>query len=220
MSEASKKLPDEKRIYCNRCKNWTNHIIKGEHSKQFYEEEYGRLIFWEEVVYRLWICAGCDQGTMEYCFTMDSMVGQNNEQIYDSTYYPPRKQQHIQLKKFRKLPQKLTGLYKESVEAYNNELLILCAAGLRALIEGICVDKNIAGKNLQSRIDAMTSIFPKNIVESLHSFRFMGNEALHELNPPEKKNLNLAIEVSEDLMNYIYELDYKASQLKADKKPT
>lgn len=56
-----------------------------------------------------------------------------------------------------------------------------------------------------------------NIVESLHGFRFMGNEALHELNPPEKKNLNVAIEVSEDLMNYLYELDYKASQLTKEK---
>ncbi len=146
------------------------------------------------------------------------MIDQNGKQIYDSTYYPSRKQQHIQLKRFRKLPQKLAGLYKESVEAYNNKLLILCAAGLRALIEGICVDKNIAGKNLETKIDAMIFILPQNIVENLHSFRFMGNEALHELNPPDKKNLHLAIEVSEDLMNYLYELDYKASQLKKEKK--
>lgn len=216
MPENSRNLPDKKRIYCNRCKNSTNHILKGEHCRRFYTEENGRLLYWEDIVYRFWVCGGCDQGTLESCYTMDNMVDQNDNQIYDSTYYPSRKQTHIPLKRFRKLPKKLAGLYQESIAAYNNNLLILCSAGLRALIEGICVDKNISGRNLESKIDAMISILPKNIVENLHSFRFIGNEALHELNPPDKKNLHLAIEVSEDLMNFLYELDYKASQLKKE----
>ncbi|CCK81146.1 DUF4145 domain-containing protein [Desulfobacula toluolica] len=216
MSEKSRNLPDKKRIYCNSCENETNHILKGEHSSRFYEEDDGRLLYWEDIIYRFWICAGCDQGTLEYCYTMDNMVDQYDNQIYDYTYHPSRKQQHIPLKSFRNLPKKLNGLYKESIDAYNNKLLILCAGGLRALIEGICVDKKISGSNLLKKIDALTSILPKNIVENLHSFRFMGNEALHELNPPNRRNLKLAIEVSEDLMNFLYELDYKASQLKKE----
>lgn len=41
----------------------------------------------------------------------------------------------------------------------------------------------------------------------------MGNEAVHELGAPERNTLSLAIEVSEDLLNFLYELDYKASRL-------
>ena len=219
MPESPEDLPREKRIYCNRCKNSTNHSVKGEHCSQSHVEENGRLLFWEEMGYRLWICSGCDEGTLESCYTNDSYRDGNGDLVYDLEYFPPRKQGYIPLKKFRKLPRTLAGLYGESVEAYNNKLLILCAGGLRALIEGICVDKEITGDNLASKIDAMTSILPKNIVENLHNFRFMGNKALHELNPPDRKDLRIAIEVSEDLMNYIYDLDYKASLLrKSDKK--
>ena len=42
----------------------------------------------------------------------------------------------------------------------------------------------------------------------------MGNDAVHELTPPERKELKIAIEVSEDLLNILYELDYKASLLR------
>jgi len=174
-------------------------------------------LYWEEEVNRLWICAGCDQGTLEVCYTIGGMVDHNGDNVYESTYYPKRKRQYIQPKRYKKIPDKLGVLYIETVEAYNNKLFILCAAGLRALIEGICVDKKITGKNLASKIDSMTTILPKNIVTNLHSFRFMGNEALHELNPPKKNDLFLAIEVCEDLMNFIYELDYKTSQLNIKK---
>ena len=57
-------------------------------------------------------------------------------------------------------------------------------------------------------------IFRKNIVTGLHGFRFIGNTALHRLNPPKKDDLRLAIEVSEDILNFLYELDYKASRLR------
>ena len=43
----------------------------------------------------------------------------------------------------------------------------------------------------------------------------MGNKAMHELEPPSRDDLKLAIEVIEDLMNFLYELDYKASKLAA-----
>ena len=38
---------------------------------------------------------------------------------------------------------KLRKIYREVVSAYNNEIYSLCAAGLRSIIEGICVERNI-----------------------------------------------------------------------------
>jgi hypothetical protein len=38
-----------------------------------------------------------------------------------------------------------SALYEEAITCYNEKVLILCAAGLRALLEGICQDKRIKG---------------------------------------------------------------------------
>jgi hypothetical protein len=81
------------------------------------------------------------------------------------------------------------------------------------VIEGICADKGVKGANLEKRINGLEAHLPKTIVANLHSFRFMGNEALHELAAPKRTDLKVAIEVSEDLLNFLYELDYKASLL-------
>lgn len=208
----------KKKIYCNFCKRTTNHILIGEHSNRDYEEQEGQIVFWEEDRSILWICAGCESGTLEKGYTYDSMTDSNGKQIYDSTYHPARKYQHLKFKHFLKLPIKLKRLYMQTIKAYNYKMSILCAGGLRALVEGICVDKQITGKTLKNKIDNMVTILPENIVKNLHGFRFMGNVALHQLEPPDRKILGTAIEVSEDLMNYLYELDYKASKLAREKK--
>ena len=64
----------------------------------------------------------------------------------------------------------------------------------------------------------MVSILPENIVSNLHSIRFIGNEAAHELASPAKDDLRIAIEICEDLLNYLYELDYKARHLSVSRK--
>jgi hypothetical protein len=50
-------------------------------------------------------------------------------------------------------------------------------------------------------------------VANLANFQFLGNQALHELKEPDKQDLALAIEVVEDILNVVYELDYKSARL-------
>lgn len=206
--------PRRKRIYCNRCKLETNHFAHCSYSRRDAEEDG----YWEEMTYALWACAGCDAGTLETAMTSVALRD-GEEQIYDITFFPPRASADLPHKIFRKLPRPLRSIYRETVDAYNQQLNLLCAGGLRALIEGICGDKGIKGKNLEARIDGLTGLLPKNIVDHLHAFRFIGNEALHELAIPKRPDLRMAIEVSEDLLNFLYELDYKASQLPKKQKP-
>jgi hypothetical protein len=101
-------------------------------------------------------------------------------------------------------------LYVEVVNAQNSNLNVLCAIGLRALIEGVCADKKIQGQNLDEKVEAMAALLPANIVKNLHGFRFMGNRAAHELSAPNSGELNVAIDLFEDILNYLYDLDYKA----------
>ncbi|MFQ5894396.1 MAG: DUF4145 domain-containing protein [Nitrospinota bacterium] len=120
-------------------------------------------------------------------------------------------------KRFKALPEKLFSIYREIIHAYNGSLNVLCAAGARALLEGICEDKGISGKNIEEKVEGLKRLLPANIVDDLHGFRFIGNRALHELEAPSREDLGLAIEIIEDLLNFIYELDYKASRLAAKK---
>lgn len=142
-------------------------------------------------------------------------LGENekDEKGYASVFHPKRQQAERPRKLFVKLPEKLEQIYDEVIQAYNADLPILCAGGLRTLMEGICADKGIQERTLEKKIDGLASILPQNIVSNLHGFRFIGNRALHEIEAPDRIDLEYALDVAEDLLNYLYELDYRASIL-------
>jgi Domain of unknown function (DUF4145) len=181
------------RIYCNLCQRQTNHNLVASHP---YDNRIDGEGFEEYGEFRLCCCAGCDNCTMEDHYTADYMYSQDSEgsQDYASIYYPKPAVGHRPKKQFHKLPKKLAKLYDEVISAHNDKLHILCAAGLRSLIEGICADKSITGRNLENKIDHMTAVLPANIVENLHAFRFIGNDAVHELEAPPEYAPGVAID--------------------------
>jgi Domain of unknown function (DUF4145) len=197
-------------IYCNACKHHTRHILV---ASQKYNDspglEEGGPETWGE--YRLWACAGCDTCTMENYYSTSFMLSDEGDEIYESIYYPTRASSNRPSKHFMNLPAKLGTLYSEVVKSKNEGLYLLCAAGLRSLLEGVCADKGIDGRNLEKKIDAMKSLLPESIVKNLHGFRFIGNRAVHELEAPKGYELNIAIDVIEDILNFLYALDYKAN---------
>lgn len=208
-----------RKMYCNTCKGETHHELKSVHSRAYqYVAGEGTpmeaVMFWEEYRYRFWICRGCDTATLEEAYTDEATVDHNFEQVWESTLHPKRARRDWPVKRFRQLDEKLASIYREVIESFNAELSILCAVGLRALLEGVCADKGATGRHLVEKINELEEHLPSNIVESLHSFRFMGNEAAHELQAARQGDLRLAIEVMEDLLNYLYELDYKARTLR------
>jgi hypothetical protein len=202
------------RIYCNWCKRETNHELKGEHRVVYDPEALG-----ETFIYRLWICMGCEHALLQEEYYNNI----STEEFPEFEYFPERSENALVPKPYSKLKPALAAIYQEAVTCYNGKALILCAAGLRALLEGICQDKRIKGKNLKTKIEGLQAHLPnKNIIRNLHHFRFMGNDAVHELAAPKATEVALAIGVIEDLMNFFYELDYKAAQLREmrrNKKP-
>jgi hypothetical protein len=135
-----------------------------------------------------------------------------------SEFYPSRERHRVTVNSYRRLPKELAAIYQEVISSFNHELNLLCAVGLRALLEGVCQDKGIKGQNLKQRIEGLKTLLPENIVDGLHGFRFLGNEAVHELEAPNQYRLKLYIDVVEDLLNYLYELEYKASRLSPEKR--
>lgn len=172
--------------------------------------------------WELFQCLGCDSITVK--------IGKEDfdDGIMYLTYLPERASYQRQKRQYRAIPDEIQKIYVEVVSAFNIRAPILCAGGLRALLEGICKDKGIergtteSGQvraTLEGKINGLVAIVPKNIAENLHSVRFFGNLAMHELDVPSRDELDLAITVMEDVMNVIYDLDYQADLLnrKADR---
>jgi len=207
-------LPSNKYIFCNQCEGETNHVCKADYCRHYLtntDRFLGGLTY--TIGYRLWMCAGCESCTLERYSTDETLEDENGVAEYETEFFPKRIEYNLKSKHFKQLTPKLDGIYKEAVQAFNNQMGMLCGIGIRALIEGICADQEVTGKNLEAKINGLANILPKNIVTNLHSLRFMGNEAAHELNAPSQEELQLALEICEDLLNYLYELDYKASYL-------
>ena len=195
-------------IYCNACKGSTRHVLVA--SREYDDHlrvEDGGPAAWGE--YRLWVCGGCDTCTMEDHYQADYLPSSES----DSIFHPKRTSSSRPTKHFVNLPPKLETLYSEVVRSNNEGLHLLCAAGLRSLLEGVCSDKGIPGTNLEKKIDGMKSLLPESIVKNLHEFRFIGNKAVHELEAPKSYELGAALDVIEDILNFLYALDYKASLL-------
>jgi hypothetical protein len=209
----------KEQVICNSCNHRTWHNIA--FSQTFTTSAYDRFggddyLGDIDAQWDLLQCMGC--GSISVRMIIEN---ENDEHPYVE-FYPERTISHHIRKYYVHLPDNLSHLYSEVVATYNKGNLILCSAGLRALLEGICVNKGIyvgpneRGKNtrsLEGKINGLASIVPPGIVKNLHGLRFLGNQALHELDVPNKNDVKLAISVIEDIMNIIYDLDYRAQLL-------
>ena len=153
--------------------------------------------------------------------------------------YPTCEEDALLKKPFLNVPWKLRSLYSEVMDTYNIGSTTLCAAGIRAVIEGICADKGIRRgpverKNpngdvifrregtLEGRINGLYEgrIITQLLKESLHEHRYLGNDALHTLQPPDRKRLAIAIELLEHTLDHVYEVADRLALLKARKRPS
>jgi hypothetical protein len=195
----------KRKLYCNRCNRTTNHVLRGQYKSVVEDIDTGLGVIEVEEC-SLLSCAGCEAPTL-----VVSYDGYYKEE----SMYPKRNFFDRSVKKFHKLPPKLTQTYKETVDALNSDCLLLCTIGLRTLLEGICADKKVGGSTLEQQINNLGRHLPTgNITSYLHGFRFSGNDAAHQLEVLTRPEIINAIDVMEDLLNMIYDLDYKASRIK------
>jgi Domain of unknown function (DUF4145) len=84
-------------------------------------------------------------------------------------------------------------------------------------VEAICKDQKIEGRTLEKKIDKLAEqgLMTKPQADLLHEERFIGNAALHELEPPSEGDLKLGIDIIEGLLGTIYILPGKAKRLRA-----
>jgi hypothetical protein len=206
------------KLFCNTCKRETYHAVKAAHMREenvFDDEEEGPPIFWESWEYRFWVCKGCDTALLQESYTDASMYNPDTEKyIESSTFFPQRTYRVRPQKRFRNLGEKLETIYKEVIIGFNAGVKIGCSISIRALVEGICVNKGITDEiawGLEKKLKKLEegNHVPPNIVDGLLSLKFIGDDAAHKLEAPSKSELQLAIDVIEDLLNFLYEMEYQ-----------
>jgi Domain of unknown function (DUF4145) len=235
------KTKDQKhKVYCVQCKRETNHIVlqsidcDGSEVIGHYAG-HPETIDWSNN-YQIIQCQGCDAISFRHVSWFSEAQQQIGEDEWDngsSTWlYPKRSDKTKPIKDYYNVPNTLRRIYRETLECFNNDALTLCAAGLRAIIDGICADQKIVdGPVPIKKPDSSTEIKRKGNLEGkiaglgekgiltqknaaiLHEHRFLGNEAVHELNQPTPDELTLATEIVEHILDSLYEMPDKAEEL-------
>lgn len=201
---------DKARIFCNTCRHYTIHELLYSYEPEMLDFLDADIAETSQTSAKLWVCRGCEHITLQEIALDEDQVELGSE------FYPSLEKLHLKPKSYIQLDSKLAQMYAEVITCFNNEAQILCAAGLRALLEGICVDKNISGRSLYHKINNLSERLPENIVQGLHWFRSIGNEAVHKLDAPSTESLRLGVTVIEALLDYFYKLDILITGLNED----
>lgn len=202
------------KVLCSDCKKETNHNVLVKHEAK--GEFAGGDIQWE-ATYQTIQCGGCDD--------ISFRITSKNSEDYDphtgrpeefEQLFPERAQGRAPIDGYEDFPLKTRRVYSETLKALSNGMSLLAAIGLRALIESICLEKKVKGRNLSIKIDALITIgfLSKKQADFLHSHRFMGNVAAHKIEAPKTEHLFGALDIAETLLKTIYILPKTADQIK------
>lgn len=180
------------------------------------------------------------QGCMNVSFRQVNWFSEDAQQIGPDEWddgsteilFPKRSNHSLPANDFRNVPTNLRRIYRETIECFNNDAFTLSAAGLRALVEGLCVELKVKDgpkeitkndgsketkrvKNLEGKIAGLgeKGYLTQQHSDVLHQHRYLGNEAVHELAQPGRDELALAIEIIEHIFDSVYEIPYKAIDL-------
>lgn len=222
-------------VLCVTCKNKNNHKVLVSVETEGKETMGGDDWFHWNSDYQIIECQGCGSISFRQEYS-DSESYDMDGYIKTELIYPKRTNDTWEVKNFFYVPWNLRTIHRETIDCFNNENLILCGAGVRALVEGICqanaitdgevevVLKNgkIVKKRRKDLIGKINGLFEKRILtkenaEILHEHRNIGNTALHTLSAPTKEELSLAIEIIEHIFNTLYEIPQKGMQLRSER---
>lgn len=212
------KLGIDMKIFCHGCGKHTNHTILAKEAIRSHELE---AFSWGDNHY-FSRCAGCDVLTYAIeSWSEDDWNPHTGE--LDSTWktYPRGSKERLPIEDFLEFPIKVQLIYNEVIGAMNAQLPVLAGIGLRALIEATCKDQGIEGNNLQKLIDglATTGVLSKAQADILHTHRFLGNIAAHDVVSAKPKELVAALDIAENILKTIYILPGLSRQVKTGRKP-
>lgn len=210
-------MDSKKRIvkcYCPECNHDTNHeILFTEKESSDDNEDY-----WWLQRFSIARCLGCDK------ITYLTETTEEGEVEYDEdgtgyfpvkyTTYPLQKSIAKELDNLWSVPVNISTIYNETIKALNTKSFLLTAAGFRMIIEAVCIENKITGKNLETKINNLckNGIITKKDRDRLHSIRFMGNDSVHQIKKSDQHALLVVNDIINSLISNLYILDNECIQ--------
>ncbi len=152
----------------------------------------------------------CTEDELEYDPSIGREVLKSTQNIY-----PSRIAGRAKLEESYLLPQRVCQIYQETHASLCNKLPILAGIGIRAILEAVCKEKSAVGDNLKNKIDSLSSMgfITEDGAKILHSLRFIGNKAAHEVKAHTETEINTAFDVIEYLLKGVYIIPKQAENL-------
>ncbi len=218
--------------HCNWCKNDTYHTEKAGYDEiqsfEYWDEEEQRYISSEngELTYQIIECNGC--GSVSYRQEYVPWLSEFHKFAPDlapkrkTTYFPIRSWDKLFEMQVTNLPSSMRRAYQEVLAAYNSDLHLLCAAGLRSIVEGLCTQFKIAEKDLSGKPIALGTrirelatkrFISANLADALRTHKELGNDAVHNLVVPSKEELKLAIGLIETAFENLFNVSKQHEEL-------
>lgn len=212
--------------YCSTCQIPTNQDVLRECATEYQEPETG---WWEGSKYQIIQCKGCDTISSRHLYNDASLQQYCDDDASRQELYPKRHANSRSKKKYKGVSEKLIKVYNETIEAFNSDLRLLSSIGVRAILEGICLDKDVENgtyTNLKGKLVTSKELVGKiyglaekshlttSQADLLHELHFLGNAAVHELVIPDTVELKIAIDIVEHVLENLYDIHYKARRLK------
>ncbi|RBN49476.1 DUF4145 domain-containing protein [Flavobacterium psychrolimnae] len=205
-------MSDKKKInsYCANCDNENKHSVLSEKDINRNSDDYHYLI-----KYMILECDGCGRISFRDEFVDFENAYPNDigdwEPDITITTYPKKERVKNSLEYSFVLPEKIRTVYNEAINAFNANCLLLTGVAFRAVIEAVCIENNITGKDLAKKIDNLVrqKFITEKEAQRMHSIRFLGNDSVHEMSVPSEEKLLLVLSIVEHLLNNLYIIDYK-----------
>lgn len=211
-----KKDQGKHQFICKECCRETSHSIAASYKETGSEDcGGGNSVDWDSQS-QIIQCLGCETVSFRVISTCSEDYDLvENGMIYNETvkYYPGRTEGLKAINVYL-LPAKVQSIYKETILAIENEQNVLAGIGIRALIETVCKDQEAEGRDLFHKINSLKdkSILTGEGVDILHKLRVLGNDAAHEVKAHTKKQLFLALQIIEHMLDGTYIIPHKVSQ--------
>lgn len=216
------KQPEKIYTHCNDCKKTTNHKVL--YWKRFtkYDESVreNSAGYESHTDYMTIQCNGCEEISF-VIRSIGALFADENDEIGHIDENFPNSEHELNVVLLSEdeqssLPKILRNLYKEVEGAFKEESNILTGVGLRMLIEGICVERNIKGKNLQEKIKNLNpaGLISANEIPILDKLRLIGNFSTHEIKSFSNEMLEYALEIINHILKTIYVLPKINKKLK------
>lgn len=206
-------MPDGEtvRVYCNACLQMTKHVVV---AKRVLEDEAeGRVISVD--TFEMVECCGCEQVSLRHTSEYPSLGAEP-----EVSMYPPRVARRTP-RWLHKLPDTVRGLMGEVYTAFHADSRRLAVMGARALIDVLAREQVGDQGDMRKQLKALhaAGFISDNNRDDLAAAFDAGSAAAHRGHEPTKREVELALNIVENVIESVYTLGGAATTLRKKTPP-